>query len=42
MRDKLIHGYANVDVLMLWKTAVEDLPRLEPAVRRIVTEASQP
>jgi uncharacterized protein with HEPN domain len=42
MRDKLIHGYANVNMLVLWKTAVEDLPNLEPIIRRIVTESGEP
>lgn len=28
MRDKLIHSYADVDVKMLWKTLVEDIPKL--------------
>jgi len=28
MRDKLIHGYADVDLDLIWKTAVESVPEL--------------
>ena len=29
MRDKLIHDYIGVDIAVLWKTIVEDLPPLK-------------
>lgn len=41
MRDKLIHDYMDVDVVVVWKTATEDLPELGPKLRRIVTEAAR-
>lgn len=30
MRDKLIHGYATVDLDIVWTTVEEDLPQLRP------------
>ena len=38
MRDKLTHEYFGVNLLVLWKTCLEDLPRLEPMIRDILTE----
>lgn len=40
MRDKLIHGYFGVSLAVVWKTAHEDLPRLEPFIQRILAEAN--
>lgn len=39
MRDKLIHDYFDVNLVVVWKTASEDLPNLEPVIRRILAEA---
>ena len=41
MRDKLIHDYMNVNVAVVWRTATEDIPELEPALRHIIAEAQQ-
>ena len=41
MRDKLIHRYFGVNLVVVWKTASEDLANLEPAIRRILMEASE-
>ncbi len=38
MRDKLIHDYFEVDIQLVWKTANEDLPALEPVIRKILSE----
>lgn len=38
MRDKLTHEYFGVNLIVLWKTATEDLPRIEPAISRVVAE----
>jgi uncharacterized protein with HEPN domain len=38
MRDKLTHDYFGVNLIVLWKTATQDLPNLEPAISRIVAE----
>lgn len=29
MRDKLIHDYLGVDILVVWRTIKEDIPKLE-------------
>jgi uncharacterized protein with HEPN domain len=38
MRDKLIHEYMVVNLMVVWKTATEDLPQLVPAIRQILLE----
>ena len=38
MRDKLTHNYFGVNLIVLWRTATEDLPNVEPAISRIVAE----
>ena len=35
MRDKLIHAYFGVDVVAVWKTAMEDIPSLEKEIKKI-------
>jgi uncharacterized protein with HEPN domain len=37
MRDRLIHGYDDVDLDQVWETVVEDLPELIPSIERLVT-----
>ncbi len=39
IRDKLIHDYFGVNVEVVWKTATDDLPTLEPQIIRIIEEA---
>jgi len=41
MRDKLMHGYFGINFLVVWKTATEELPMLEPKIRRILVESKQ-
>ena len=41
MRDKLIHDYMQVNLTVLWKTAVEDVPPLTPMLRRIIADAGK-
>ena len=36
MRDKLAHDYMGVNLRVVWQTVQEDLPALEPAVRRVL------
>ncbi len=36
MRDRLIHAYHSVDVLIVWKTATERLPPISSALRIFV------
>lgn len=33
MRDRLIHGYATVDIDVVWVTATESVPRLLQAIK---------
>jgi len=35
MRDRLIHGYFDIDVEVVWKTIVNDLPGLVSGLERI-------
>lgn len=36
MRDRLIHGYASVDLDIVWRVAQAELPQLEAATRRLL------
>ena len=38
MRDKLIHDYSGVNLAVVWKTVIEDLPNLEPLIRHVLAE----
>ena len=38
MRDKLIHDYVGVDVLVVWRTATEELRKYRPELERILSE----
>ncbi len=41
MRDKLSHDYIGVNLAVVWKTASEDVPVLEPILRRLLAEAQK-
>jgi uncharacterized protein with HEPN domain len=41
MRDTLIHEYMPVNLTVLWKTAVEDVPPLTAKLRHIIADASK-
>jgi uncharacterized protein with HEPN domain len=36
MRDKLIHDYSGVNLVVVWKTLIEDVPNLEPLIRQVL------
>lgn len=38
MRDKLIHRYFGVDLVVVWKTVVEDLPTLLTNTQQILAD----
>ena len=38
IRDKLIHDYSGVNLVVVWKTVIEDLPSLGSAIQHILTE----
>jgi uncharacterized protein with HEPN domain len=42
MRDKLIHGYFDVNLRRVWQTVLEDLPVLQAAVERLLAELDKP
>lgn len=41
LRDKLIHHYFGVNLLVVWKTMTENVPVLIPAVQKILCEIKQ-
>ena len=38
MRNVLSHEYFGVDVGLVWRTAVEDLPAIQPALEALLKE----
>jgi len=40
MRDKLIHEYFGVNYQVLWKTAKEDIPPVQPLIAKVLKEES--
>lgn len=40
MRNRLIHGYYDVNVEIVWKTVTEDLPCLTPELKRAIAADS--
>jgi hypothetical protein len=38
MRDKLIHHYFGVDIVIIWKTIKEDLPLFKKEIEIILKE----
>ncbi len=38
MRDKLIHDYFGINLMVVWNTVSDDLPILETFVRRILAD----
>lgn len=38
MRNRLIHGYFDLDTTIVWKTATEEIPDLLPRVRALLEE----
>lgn len=38
MRDKVIHGYFQVDLESVWLVVKEDIPALKPSLRKVLEE----
>ena len=38
MRNRLIHGYADINLDILWKTVIDDLPPLVSELQRVLEE----
>lgn len=41
MRDRLIHGYSDVDLRVVWRTVQEDVPSVHRQVRMIVEDLEE-
>lgn len=39
MRDKLIHGYFDVNFDLIWETVKHDLSQIKPKIKKILEEA---
>jgi uncharacterized protein with HEPN domain len=42
MRNVLVHGYFDIDVDIVWQTAVNDVPALKPAVLNLLRRLESP
>ncbi len=42
MRDKLVHDYVSVDVEIVWRTVVENLPDLESGITELISSLNKP
>lgn len=40
MRHRLIHGYFDIDLEIVWRAATEDIPALVPALQPLLAERS--
>ena len=38
MRDRIIHGYFEVDCQQIWLTVMEDIPALKPQIEQILED----
>lgn len=38
MRDRIIHGYDNVDLQIVWDVVKRDIPKIRPTIRRILED----
>ncbi len=41
MRDKLIHDYFGVNLMVVWKAVSEDLPQIEPKLRDMLKDMGE-
>lgn len=41
MRDKLIHGYFGIKWIVVWSVITQDIPELEPKIRKILEDVSE-
>ena len=38
MRDRIIHGYDNVDFEIVWDVVKHDVPRIKPQIQQILKD----
>ncbi|OGO26180.1 MAG: hypothetical protein A2136_08430 [Chloroflexi bacterium RBG_16_54_11] len=41
MRDRIIHGYDNVDLQIVWDVVKQDIPKIKPQISKILTDKQQ-
>lgn len=41
LRDRLIHGYATIDLRIVWTTMEEDIPELLPQIRSVLNDVDE-
>lgn len=41
MRDRIIHGYDNVDFQIIWDVVKQDIPHIKPKIIRIFTDYNE-
>ena len=42
MRNRLVHGYFNINLQRVWETVQEDIPRLIPQLEALVSPEMEP
>lgn len=42
MRDRIIHGYHNVDLQIVWDVVKRDIPRIKPQIQQILADYEGP
>lgn len=40
MRNRLIHGYFDIDTAIVWQTATQEIPELVPRLRAVLEKSS--
>jgi uncharacterized protein with HEPN domain len=38
MRDRIIHGYDNVDLQIVWDVVIRDIPEIKPKIETILAD----
>lgn len=38
MRDRIIHGYDNVDLQIVWDVVKRDIPEIKPKIKQILED----
>jgi uncharacterized protein with HEPN domain len=38
MRDRIIHGYDNVDYQIVWEVVKKDIPTIKPLVQEVLSD----
>ncbi len=38
MRDRIIHGYDNVDLQIVWEVVKKDIPQIKPKIEKVLAD----